>query len=243
MQLIPIRTPCTLVILFLCIFFFLLNAQEAASLQTSLTAVESWLLFDIPSFSKGHFAFWQGISSWLFLKVTTGSGALAEGPLFMKIREGEVWRLFSPALLHRDFLHILFNMLWLWMFSRPMEERMGSLKMIVFVLTVGVASNIAQYLMAGPLFLGYSGVVMGMAGFIWSRIKMAPWEGYAIPLTTLYFLGLFVVAMTFLQGVSLFLKLFTSFQGGPHIANTAHIVGAVVGIALGRSSWFMRRPQ
>ncbi len=34
-------------------------------------------------------------------------------PLFEKIRQGEVWRIFTPCLLHADIFHIIFNLLWL----------------------------------------------------------------------------------------------------------------------------------
>ncbi len=243
-----LRTPCTFLILVLCILVFLFEAQEVFQREKGgqnleLTTMESWLLFDTPLDVHGQPTLWHGISSWILLKLATGSGVLAEGPFLVKIRQGEIWRLFTPALLHRDFLHILFNMIWLWMLSRPIEERIGPWKTLFFVLTVGIISNMAQYLMGGPFFLGYSGVITGMAGFIWMRRKKAPWEGYPIPLTTLYFLGFFVLAMSALQGVSLLLRLFTSIQVSPHIANTAHITGALVGILLGKSSFFSWRSR
>lgn len=241
-----VTTPVTWAILLLSVLFFMLDVQQSYLLQqegrgTQLTQVESLLLFDVPEQGGGYTSVWRGFSSWILLKWMTGSGEWAEGPLFVKIRQGEVWRLFSPALLHRDFLHILFNMIWLWMLSRPMEERLGSRKMILFVLMVGVGSNVAQYLMSGPFFLGYSGVITGMAGFIWMRMRIAPWEGYPIPRNTLLFLGLFVIGMVLLQGVTFVIRLATSTQMSSHIANSAHIVGAVMGMWLGRTSWFTRR--
>ena len=45
-----------------------------------------------------------------------------EIPLFEKIRQGELWRLFTPCILHRDFLHILFNMIWVWILVKQIEE-------------------------------------------------------------------------------------------------------------------------
>ncbi|MES2273443.1 MAG: rhomboid family intramembrane serine protease, partial [Chlamydiota bacterium] len=58
--------------------------------------------------------YWRGIYDWILLKIKHQDTSIAEGPLFSRIREGEIWRLVSPAFLHRDLLHILFNMIWLW---------------------------------------------------------------------------------------------------------------------------------
>ncbi len=186
--------------------------------------------------------YFRGFYDWILLKVTGQDTFLALGPMFTKIREGEVWRLFSPAILHRDFLHILFNMIWLWILGRPIEQRIGALRTLVLTFIVGVISNTAQYLMGGPYFLGYSGVVMGLAGFIWMREKLAPWEGYPLHRSTILFLVFFVLAMAALQLGSFLLLVFTTVQFNPSIANTAHIVGALVGALLGCYSFFASRP-
>jgi murein DD-endopeptidase MepM/ murein hydrolase activator NlpD len=47
-----------------------------------------------------------------------------------KISQGQVWRLFTPCLMHRDFLHILFNMVWVWLLAKQVEERMRKFKML-----------------------------------------------------------------------------------------------------------------
>lgn len=134
--------------------------------------------------------FWKGFYPWLTLQIQTGDPTSAEGPLFERIRQGEVWRLFSPAILHTQLLHILFNMIWLWVLCRPIEQRVGSFRLLLLILITGIGSNVIQYLMTGPFFLGFSGVVMGLAGFIWTREKLAPWEGYPISRGTLLFLTL-----------------------------------------------------
>lgn len=188
-----------------------------------------------------HTPYWRGIYDWLLLKIKTGQPEEAEGPLFIKLRQGEFWRLFSPCFLHANFLHILFNMLWVWILSRPIEERLGFFKLFLLSSIVAVSSNTLQYLVGGPFFIGYSGVVMGLAGFIWSREKLAPWEGYPVQKSTFLFLTFFILAMFGLQFSSFILQLFTSIQFSPNIANTAHIGGALVGALLGRTSFFAWR--
>ena len=185
--------------------------------------------------------FWRGVYDWFLLKVTGKDTTLSEGPLFEKIRQGEVWRLFSPALLHSQFLHILFNMIWVWILSRPIEQRIGVARLAALSLASGIGSNIAQYLMSGPFFIGYSGVVMGLAGFIWMREKIAPWEGYPLNRATILFLLLFIGGMFLLQTTSFILQIFTSLSFEPNIANTAHIAGALIGASLARLPLFAMR--
>jgi len=185
--------------------------------------------------------FWRGLYDWIILKAKREDTSLAEGPLFLKIRQGEVWRLFSPCLLHAEFLHILFNMIWLWVLGRPIEQRIGFAKTGVLTLVSGIGSNTIQYLVSGPFFIGYSGVVMALAGFIWMRERIAPWEGYPLNRTTILFLLLFVGSMFALTFASFFLQLFTTVAFAPNIANTAHVAGGLIGAMLGRFPFFAQR--
>jgi GlpG protein len=161
-----------------------------------------------------------------------------DGKMFEKIREGQVWRVFTPCILHKGFLHILFNMLWLFILGKQIEARITRFKYILLILIVGIVSNTFQYLMSGPYFLGYSGVVMGMVGFIWSRQRVAPWEGYPLPKGIFLFLGIYVLLMFVLSFFTFITEAFDFTIGTINIANTAHISGAIVGWVLGRLPFF-----
>ena len=104
-------------------------------------------------------------------------------------------------------------------------------------------SNVLQYFMSGPYFLGYSGIVVGMAGFIWMRQRQAPWEGYPLQRMTLMFILLFVVAMFALEFVAFLLQLAHVISFAPNIANTAHVVGGLAGALLGKLKFFRRVDQ
>lgn len=184
---------------------------------------------------------WRGFYEWVVLKIKGLDTQTAEGPLFSNIREGEIWRLFSPCVLHAEFFHIFFNMIWLWILGRPIEQRIGFPKTLLLTALVGIGSNTIQYLVSGPLFLGYSGIVMGLAGFTWMRQKIAPWEGYPLNRITMIFLLLFVGAMFILSMGAFFLQIFSGLAFAPNIANTAHIIGGIIGIFFGRLSSFAER--
>ena len=187
---------------------------------------------------------WRGAYDYVVLKWIKKDKRDRFGPpTFEKIGQGEVWRVFTPAILHKDLLHILFNMIWVWVLGKQIDERINRWKYFLLVIIVAIISNTAQYLMSGPYFLGFSGVVMGMAGFIWMRQRKAPWEGYPFHPSTFLFLGFFILAMLFLQIVSFFMQIFGSDSFAFNIANTAHIAGALAGMGLGKLSFYSWRPR
>jgi GlpG protein len=184
---------------------------------------------------------WKGVYSYFALIKKQGGESAHAIPMFEKIRQGQIWRIFTPCVLHRDFLHILFNMIWVWILTKQIEERMRKWKICLMIVMIGIISNVAQYLMSGPYFLGFSGVIVGMAGFIWMRQRVAPWEGYPLQKGTALFLLFFVIAMFALELLTFTLQLFSVIHIMPNIANTAHIVGGLSGMLLGRLSFFSRR--
>lgn len=188
---------------------------------------------------------WRGVYWWVVEKFSRNSPEEIHpiGPMFVKLREGQFWRLFTPCILHRDFLHILFNMIWLWILGKQIDIRLNKWKFLLFVIMTGIFTNTAQYLMSGPLFLGFSGVIAAMAGFIWMRQKLAPWEGYSIHRSTFIFLACFILLMLLIQIILFAITMLGWSEVDFNIANTAHISGVVIGILFGRLSFFSWRPH
>jgi len=160
--------------------------------------------------------------------------------LFEKIREGEIWRAFTPALLHSDTFHLLFNLLWFFVLGKQMEARLSPKLFIVFLLFTGIFSNTAQYLMSGSNFIGISGILCAMLTFIWFRQKKAPWEGYQLHSTTMGIMTLFIVAVALIQVASFFSEIFYNFSFSPGFANTAHLAGAFIGYIMAQIPVFTR---
>ena len=238
-------THLTLFIIALCTFVFFLTFLQDLSIpedQPHISALQEKLLYDFPPGVEQdveHASYWKGLYSVVVAKIT--GKPLSSGPMFYQIRQGQIWRLFTPILLHNDLLHIAFNMLWLWALGRPIEARIGALRTLCLIIIAAFATNTLQYLMSGPFFLGFSGVIAAMAGFIWMREKIAPWEGYPVTKGTFLFLAVFILAILGLQVVSFIIEVSTNRQFAPQIANTAHIAGAIVGILLARLNFFARK--
>ncbi len=189
-----------------------------------------------------HAPFWPGFYS-LFLKegVKGTKQNFRNYPTFEKISQGEVWRLFTPCLLHGDIFHLFFNMIWLIVLGKQLEQRLRPFRYLLFILLVGIISNTAQYLMSGPNFIGFSGILCGMLAFIWVRQKQAPWEGYQLDRLTILFILIFVLGMAGLQLLSFFLEKNFNLPFAPNIANTAHIIGGIMGGIFGKWSFFSWR--
>ncbi len=139
---------------------------------------------------------------------------------FHDILSGEVWRLLTPIFIHFGAMHILFNMMWLWDLGSTLERMKGRPFLIGFIVPVGIVSNVAQYAIGqSPFFGGMSGVVYGLLGYVWISGRRNPHLGFALDKRTAIFMaGWFVLCWTGLVGP---------------IANWAHSVGLVLGLAFG----------
>lgn len=186
--------------------------------------------------------YWNGLYPMAMSYLTKGTPlTLSEAPMFEKIRQGEYWRAATPILLHYNFLHLLFNMLWLLVLGELVEERIGSPRFLLIVLLTAATSNLAQYLMTGSNFVGISGVLCGLFGFIWARQRIAPNEQYNLLPGILPGILLFVFAMAALQIAASMIQLVWGYSFPIGIANTAHIAGGITGYLLGCLNLFSTR--
>ncbi len=141
------------------------------------------------------------------------------------MNKGQYWRLITPIFLHFGIFHVAFNSVWMWELGRRIEPLAGSMHMLMVVLLMALASNIAQYLWSGPsLFGGMSGVVYGLLGYVWMRNKVAPRPILALPSGLLVFMLVWLFA-----GMTGLIDLLISGS----IANAAHGAGLVSGMVLG----------
>lgn len=201
--------------------------------------LQGLLMYDLPASFRYH---WQGIYLNLLLNKSLDIFyILSKSPLFERILAGEVWRIFTPALLHGSLMHIGFNLLWLHVIGQQIERRIGVLRYIALILIAAALSNTAQYLMSGYRFVGLSGVVCAMVCFVWARQQINPWEHYQLEPATMRFLSIFVLGLAILQTFFFWMALWGSKHISLGIANTAHIAGGLVGYALAQMDLFRAR--
>ena len=153
-----------------------------------------------------------------FLAEITGKKVLV-GSKYEKAGTGQVWRLVTPILLHFGWMHFIFNLYWLYFLGGGMERKLGTGRFLGFILLAAVLSNLGQYLLSGPNFGGMSGVNYGLFGYLWIRGNRDPSFGLQLDQGTITMLLIwFAICFTGLVG---------------SIANTAHTLGLVVGVAGG----------
>lgn len=78
-----------------------------------------------------------------------------------------ILRIFTSMFMHGDFLHIIFNMLFLWVFGDNVEDRMGHGRYLVFYLLCGVIATLAHSvvtLFGDVPMVGASGAIAGVLG-------------------------------------------------------------------------------
>ncbi|GAA0792328.1 MULTISPECIES: rhomboid family intramembrane serine protease GlpG [Pseudomonadati] len=130
----------------------------------------------------------------------------------------DVWRVFTPSLMHFSAMHIIFNLLWWWYLGGKIETRLGSRPLLFLLLMAGTLPNIVQFLITGPNFGGLSGVVYAVVGYTWLMGVRNPKCGIGLPPSYMGFMMVWLVLG------------FTDLLGMP-IANGAHVGGLLVGLA------------
>ena len=146
-----------------------------------------------------------------------------------QVLRGQVWRLVTPIFLHFGILHLVFNLFWLRDLGGMIETRRGSLRLLALVLVTATISNLVQYYWSeqNPYFGGMSGVVYGLLGYVWMKMKFEPHLGLGIGSQGLLIMMVWLVVCA----VGLI----------PNVANAAHVAGLAVGVAAGYAPTAWRR--
>jgi membrane associated rhomboid family serine protease len=153
--------------------------------------------------------------------------------------EGPLVTLFTSMFLHGDWLHLLGNMLFLWIFGNNVEDTLGRPRFIAFYLLGGVFAMATQSAVtlgfgspadAAIPNLGASGAISAVLGayfvlFPQGRVLTLILPIFVFPLPASLFLGIYFVMQAFVGGLS-----FLSPEQGGGVAYFAHIGGIVFGI-------------
>lgn len=149
------------------------------------------------------------------------------------LQHGQLWRLLTPILIHFGIFHLAFNMYALYGLGTIVEARRGWKWLLLFIVAVGVVSNVGQYLLPhlfdlNPmdwfsrdqiLFGGMSGVLYGLFGYLWMKTKYAPEPGLRIPPDLIWTMLIWLLLCTTNWLVQ--------------TANSAHVFGLVCGLLVG----------
>jgi rhomboid protease GluP len=80
------------------------------------------------------------------------------------IRAGQLWRFFTPMLLHGSILHIGFNMYALYIIGIGVERRFGHGRFLLLYILSGFAGSVFSFLLSSADSIGASGAIFGLIG-------------------------------------------------------------------------------
>lgn len=143
----------------------------------------------------------------------------------------------TSMFLHGGWMHIIGNMLYLWIFGRNVEDSVGHFKFVIFYLLCGVAAAAAQVAIAPDSnvpMIGASGAISGVLGaylLLFPRARVLVlfpiwifWRVFYVPAFLLLILWF---GMQLLSGLAV---LSMDVSGG--VAFWAHVGGFVAGLLL-----------
>lgn len=170
----------------------------------------------------------------LFLTTHPAGAGLPE------LMSGQVWRLFTPILVHFGVMHLAFNGLNWWSWAGSVEVRKGAGFFSLLVLSAAALTNLGEHawgLWTNPhgvrLVGGLSGVLFAVFGYAWAKGRYDPTDQLGVSDSTIqWMMAWLLLCMTGLLGP---------------IANVAHVVGLVWGgvvawLDIGWFQWRKRRP-
>ena len=145
------------------------------------------------------------------------------------------WTLVTYAFLHGGFFHFFFNMLGLFFFGPPLEERWGSRGFIKYYLVAAAGGALFTLLGVATGLLPPGTSVLGASAAV-NGVLLA--YAMAWPDNLVYFWGIFPIKVKYLvAGLAVMSVLGTAGYGGAGIAHLAHLGGFVTGFVYLKSKW------
>lgn len=141
--------------------------------------------------------------------------------------------LLTSMFMHGSWMHLIGNLLYLWIFGDQIEDLLGHAKFLVFYLLCGLGAGLAQVAMDPQSIIPCVGASGAIAGVLGAYLMKHPTNGvrvlvgvWLVTLPALLVLGGWIALQVIEQMNSL------SGQRGGGVAYAAHIGGFIVGAAL-----------
>ncbi|HLH72539.1 MAG TPA: rhomboid family intramembrane serine protease [Chloroflexota bacterium] len=148
-----------------------------------------------------------------------------------------LWTIFTSMFIHAGWLHILGNMVYLWVFGDELDaDYMGSLRFVIFYFLCGLAATALQ-IAVDPTSnipnLGASGAIAGVLGgflLVFPHDQILTFFLVPLPIPVRVSALILVGFWFLIQLISGFLSIGVPEQGG--VAYFAHVGGFLAGLAL-----------
>lgn len=133
------------------------------------------------------------------------------------LNRGEYYRIFTCMFLHIGYIHLLSNMLSLYIFGTRLEEAFGKPYMTVTYFLSGISSSLFSLFLSGNISAGASGAIFGLLGslVVFAFTKKKSFEGFDLQL------------LIILAGINILTGYYI-----PNVDNAGHIGGFICGVVL-----------
>lgn len=146
--------------------------------------------------------------------------------------------IFTSVFMHGGWLHIAFNMLFLWVFGNNIEDAMGKLRFVVFYLLGGVAAAGLQVAVSPDSTVPLVGASGAIAAVLGGYALLYPFAR-VLTLFFAFFIFVFEIPALVLLGIWILLQFLPAvgqlatpeLGGGGGVAYFAHIGGFLFGLA------------
>jgi membrane associated rhomboid family serine protease len=171
----------------------------------------------------------------VFFMEILGPGSIMEvelgfRPIYLQTGQ-DLYTIFTSMFIHAGIYHIFANMLFLFLFGWPLEERIGKYKVFIIYLAAGVLGLILQSMVmwgSATIIIGASGAISGLVGALFI---LYPRDKLTLPLFFIVLpnVPVWAAAMAFFASqLPIVLGL-----GASGVAYAAHLGGFLTGMALG----------
>ena len=155
------------------------------------------------------------------------------------VNRPEMW--ITHMFLHAGWMHLIGNMLFLWIFGDNLESEMGHFGFLLFYLLAGAAAAIGQALpdpgSTVPM-VGASGAIAGVMG---GYLLLYPKAQVDVVVIIVIFFRVFTLPAWIVLGLWFAIQIFSGFAvPGDGVAYMAHAGGFVAGLVLTMPVWLRR---
>ncbi|HET7620218.1 MAG TPA: rhomboid family intramembrane serine protease [Gemmatimonadaceae bacterium] len=145
----------------------------------------------------------------------------------------------TSMFLHGGWLHVIGNMLYLWIFGDNVEDRLGHAGYILFYLAAGTTAALLQVMMAPGSMVPMVGASGAIAGVMGAYFVLFPQSRVLTAVLIFFYLELIEIPAIFFLGIWFLMQLFSGVGSIGAAADTggvafwAHVGGFVAGFAVG----------
>ena len=148
----------------------------------------------------------------------------------LNVKSPGVMQFFSSLFLHADWMHVLGNMVFLWVFGNAINDKLGQIGYLIFYLAGGVAASLAYYLLNDTGYLiGASGAIAAVTG---AYFIMLPRTNVKTLILTIIIFAYDIPSLVFIA-FQVALNIYWALGNrNSQVAYSAHVAGYAFGITI-----------